>query len=111
MKTLSGFMAMTAAFWPVATAAPAAEPCMAPAPELEEMAQKTALDEVTRGKIESLLHDAPGLGDEGDVEKAKIKFANVRHLLDSDPPGQVAPKAAPHTTPELAPGLQRDSGQ
>jgi hypothetical protein len=112
MKTLTGCMGMTAAFWLVATAAPAAEPCMAPAPELEQMEQKAALDEVTRGKIDSLLHDAAGLCEEGDTEKAQTKFVNVRQLLDSEVPGQVAPKrapdAAPNTTPEISPTLKRD---
>ncbi len=116
MTTLTGSMATLAVLWLLAPPALAADGCMAPAPKLEQMAQRAELDDVTRGKVDSLLHDAAGLCDEGDVEQAKTKFANVRQLLDSDLPGQVAPKvapeAAPHPTPELAPGLKRsDSAQ
>ena len=103
MKTLAGCLAMTGALLLVGTPALAAEPCMAPAPELDQMAQRKALDEVTRGKIETLLKDAAGLCEKGDAEKAKTKFANVRQLLNSDLPGQVAPKVAPQAVPPAAP--------
>jgi hypothetical protein len=103
MKALTGCMAITGALWLVAMPALAAEACMAPAPELSQMAQRATVDEVTRGKIDSLLHDAAGLCDEGATDKAQMKFANIRQLLDSDVPGQVAPKVAPQTPPNTVP--------
>ncbi len=62
----------------------AADDCATTLPELRAATQRPAVDEVTRGKINSLLDDAAGLCEEGAEADARTKFANVRELLEGD---------------------------
>jgi len=67
-----------------AAPAGAADECATALPELRQAAQRPAIDEITREKIDSLLSDAEGLCEEGEQEEAQTKFANVRDLLEGD---------------------------
>lgn len=67
-----------------AGAAAAAQACTDPLPEIRQMMERPALDEITREKIDTLVQEAVQLCDEGEPEKAEIKFANALELLESD---------------------------
>jgi hypothetical protein len=83
MTKLAGCAVAAGVLWLGATPAVAADPCMAPTPEVKHMMQRTALDEVTREKIDTLLEDAAGLCEEGRADEAETKFANVRELIQA----------------------------
>jgi hypothetical protein len=83
MIKLGGCAIVAGGLWLGATPAVAADPCMAPLPEVKQMMQRTALDEVTRDKIDTLLQDAAGLCEDGRADEAETKFANVRELIEA----------------------------
>ena len=76
--------AVAGLLWLAAGPAGAADDCTEPLPELMQMMQRPALDEITREKIATLLDEAADLCEEGEPEEAQIKFANALELLESD---------------------------
>jgi hypothetical protein len=70
--------------WLAAGPAGAADGCLEPLPEIQEMMHRAVVDELTREMVDTLLEDAVELCEEGAREDAEIKFANALELLTSE---------------------------
>ena len=60
------------------------DPCREAPPEIRNMLEQAALDEVTAQKIENLLEEAATLCEEGKPQEAAVKFDNAQTLIESD---------------------------
>jgi hypothetical protein len=81
-KLLCSALAAGSLAWAAMPAA-AAEGCEA-VPELRAAAERAEVEEVTEGKIDSLLNDVEGMCEEGWTEDLEVKLRNIRELLESD---------------------------